>query len=98
MKVLFLILLISFVVIAGSITAVLLLIRRHRMRASDAALRRELEALSGKLDMAWISKAAEGFDVLHARTRRNINRSLGLDAVAISLTRPTSGTKNSVRQ
>jgi len=43
MKVLFLILLISFVVIAGSITAVLLLIRLHRMRASDAALRRELE-------------------------------------------------------
>ncbi len=45
MKVLFLILLISFVVIAGSITAVLLLIRLHRMRASDAALRRELEQI-----------------------------------------------------
>jgi hypothetical protein len=45
MKVLFSILLISFVVLAGSITAVLLLIRRHRMRASDAALRRELEQI-----------------------------------------------------
>ena len=45
MKVLFLILLISFVVIAGSITAVLLLIRLHRLRASDAALRRELEQI-----------------------------------------------------
>ena len=45
MKVLFLILLISCVVIAGSVTAVLLLIRLHRMRASDAALRRELEQI-----------------------------------------------------
>jgi hypothetical protein len=45
MKVLFSILLVSFVVLAGSITAVLLLIRRHRMRASDAALRRDLEQI-----------------------------------------------------
>jgi len=54
----------------------------------NPALRRELETLSKKIDVAWISKAVEGFDVLHARTRRNINRSLGLDAVAISLARP----------
>jgi len=45
MKVLFSILLVAFVVLAGSITAVLLLIRRHRMRASDAALRRDLEQI-----------------------------------------------------
>lgn len=62
----------------------------------NPALRRELETLSRKVDVAWISKAVEGFDVLHARTRRNINRSLGLDAVAISLTRPTTGTKKSI--
>ena len=62
----------------------------------NPALRRELETLSKKVDVAWISKAVEGFDVLHARTRRNINRSLGLDAVAISLTRPTTGTKKSI--
>ena len=31
-----------------------------------------------------VSKAVEDFDALHARLRRNINRSLGLDAVAIS--------------
>jgi DNA polymerase-3 subunit delta' len=58
----------------------------------NPALRRELEILSKKIDVAWISKAVEGFDVLHARTRRNINRSLGLDAVAISLARPSKGT------
>jgi hypothetical protein len=37
----------------------------------------------------------DGIDVLHARTRRNVNRSLGLDAVALSLTRPTPDIKNS---
>ena len=62
----------------------------------NPALGRELETLSRKVDVAWIGKAVEGFDVLHARTRRNINRSLGLDAVAISLTRPSMGTKKSI--
>jgi len=45
MKLLYSILLLSFAVLAGSTSAVLLLIRRHRMRASDAALRRELEQI-----------------------------------------------------
>jgi hypothetical protein len=62
----------------------------------NPALRRELETLSKKIDAAWIRKAVDGLDVLHARTRRNINRSLGLDALAISLTRPTPGIKKSV--
>jgi DNA polymerase III subunit delta' len=62
----------------------------------NPALARELETLSKKVDLAWISKAVEGFDVLNARTRRNINRSLGLDAVAISLSRPTTGKNKSV--
>jgi DNA polymerase III subunit delta' len=62
----------------------------------NPALQRELEILSKKIDAAWITKAVEGFDVLHARTRRNINRSLGLDAVTISLARPSMGTKKSI--
>ncbi|HVH87185.1 MAG TPA: hypothetical protein VM912_10695 [Terriglobales bacterium] len=45
MKVLFSILMLSLAILAGSITAVLLLIRRHRMHVSDAALRRELEEI-----------------------------------------------------
>jgi DNA polymerase III subunit delta' len=64
----------------------------------NPALRKELETLSNKTDVAWITKAVEGFDVLHARTRRNINRSLGLDAVAISLARPSTGNKKSVNR
>jgi DNA polymerase III subunit delta' len=62
----------------------------------NPALRKELETLSKKIDVAWITKAVDGFDILHARTRRNINRSLGLDAVAISLTRSSMGTKKSI--
>ena len=45
MKLLFSILLLSLAVLAGSISAVLLLIRRHRRRVSDEALRRELEQI-----------------------------------------------------
>ncbi len=61
----------------------------------NPALRRELEILSKKVDVAWITKAVEGMDVLHSRVRRNINRSLGLDAVAISLARPAPISGNS---
>jgi DNA polymerase III subunit delta' len=59
----------------------------------NPALRKELETLSKKIDTAWVGKAVNGFDLLHARMRRNINRSLGLDAVAISLTQPSPGSK-----
>jgi hypothetical protein len=45
MRVLFSILLLSLAVLAGSTSAVLLLVRRHRMRASDRALKRELEQI-----------------------------------------------------
>jgi len=60
----------------------------------NPALRRELETLSKQVDVSWVSKAVDGFDALHARMRRNINRSLGLDAVAISLARPAPGPRN----
>ncbi|MGH9679269.1 MAG: ATP-binding protein [Candidatus Acidiferrales bacterium] len=59
----------------------------------NPGLHRELETLSKKVDLMWVTRAVEGFDALHSRTRRNINRSLGLDAVAISLARPASGEK-----
>jgi DNA polymerase-3 subunit delta' len=54
----------------------------------NPALSKELETLSKKVDVSWVNQAVDGFDSLHARTRRNINRSLGLDALAISLARP----------
>jgi DNA polymerase-3 subunit delta' len=51
-------------------------------------LRPELEALSQKVDFEWVRKAAGTLDRLHGRLRRNVNRQLGLDALAISLGGP----------
>jgi len=62
----------------------------------NPALGRELETLSKKVDANWIGKAVNAFDALHSRLRRNINRSLGLDALAISLAKPNPGGKFSV--
>jgi DNA polymerase-3 subunit delta' len=59
----------------------------------NPALRKELEALSTKIDEAWIRKAVHGLDTLHARLRRNVNRSLGLDSVVFSLAQSAPGTK-----
>jgi DNA polymerase-3 subunit delta' len=57
---------------------------------SDPVLRnptfaRELAALSKRVDPSWVSRAVEALDELGSRLRRNINRQLGLDAVALSL-------------
>jgi DNA polymerase-3 subunit delta' len=48
-------------------------------------LTRELEALSKSIDTAWVMRAIAGFDELSAGARRNLNRQLGLDALAASL-------------
>ena len=60
----------------------------------NPSLRKELETLGQKVDIRWITSAVQGFDLLHARLRRNINRSLGLDAIAVSLARPAVGEEN----
>src|ERR1700680_4967114 len=48
-------------------------------------LAKELEALSKSVDVAWVMRAIAGVDELHAGSRRNLNRQLGLDALAASL-------------
>ena len=57
---------------------------------SDAALRnpdlrRELESLGKTANLNWFRTTVGKLDTLHARLRRNINRNLGLDALAASL-------------
>jgi len=37
------------------------------------------------VDSAWVLRAIAGFDELYAGARRNLNRQLGLDALAASL-------------
>jgi DNA polymerase III subunit delta' len=48
-------------------------------------LAKELEALSQVVDSGWVMQAISGFDELYAGARRNLNRQLGLDAVAAAL-------------
>ena len=57
----------------------------------NPALRHDLEALSSKVNLDWVTRGVEGLDQLHGRMRRNINRSLGLDALAVSLAGPPGG-------
>lgn len=48
-------------------------------------LSRELEALARLVDAAWIARAISNIDKLAAGARRNLNRQLGLDSLAASL-------------
>src|SRR6267142_6759983 len=51
----------------------------------NAPLAKELDALSKLVDSGWVLRAIAGFDELYAGARRNLNRQLGLDALAASL-------------
>src|SRR5271170_3317504 len=48
-------------------------------------LARELQALGNSVDTAWVMRTIAGFDELHFGSRRNLNKQLGLDALAASL-------------
>jgi DNA polymerase-3 subunit delta' len=51
----------------------------------NLALAKDLEALAHSIDSRWVMRAIAGFDELHTGARRNLNRQLGLDALAASL-------------
>jgi hypothetical protein len=51
----------------------------------NTPLAKELESLAKSVDSAWVLRAIAGFDELYAGARRNLNRQLGLDALAASL-------------
>jgi DNA polymerase-3 subunit delta' len=51
----------------------------------NAPLAKELSTLANSVNIAWVMRAISGFDELHAGARRNLNRQLGLDALAASL-------------
>jgi DNA polymerase III subunit delta' len=57
----------------------------------NANLAKDLELLSQAVDSAWVIRAIAGFDELHAGARRNLNRQLGLDALAASLAPVSTG-------
>jgi DNA polymerase-3 subunit delta' len=56
----------------------------------NAPLAKELDSLSKSVDSAWVLRAISGFDELYFGARRNLNRQLGLDALAASLVSPSS--------
>jgi DNA polymerase-3 subunit delta' len=58
-------------------------IRQPTLR--NPSLARELEALGKAVDSRWVVRAISGLDELSAGARRNLNRQLGLDALAASL-------------
>jgi len=51
----------------------------------NAPFEKELESLCKTVDSAWVLRAIAGFDELFLGARRNLNRQLGLDALAASL-------------
>jgi hypothetical protein len=51
----------------------------------NTQLAKGLTALSKRIDSRWVMRAITGFDELHMGARRNLNRQLGLDALAASL-------------
>jgi DNA polymerase III subunit delta' len=51
----------------------------------NPALGKELAKLSRQVDTAWVASAVDALDELGGRLRRNVNKQLGLDAIALSL-------------
>jgi DNA polymerase III subunit delta' len=52
---------------------------------------RELDTLSKNVDAKWVIQAIKGIDELAAGARRNLNRQLGMDALAAELASTASG-------
>jgi DNA polymerase-3 subunit delta' len=53
-------------------------------------LAKELDAVARSVSAAWVTRAIAGLDELAAGARRNLNRQLGLDALAASLAMPAA--------
>ena len=51
----------------------------------NPALAKDLEILSKTVDSRWVMRAIQGLDEVSFGARRNLNRQLGLDALAVSL-------------
>jgi DNA polymerase III subunit delta' len=63
----------------------LLLLREGTGEIRNQDIRRELEAVAGKLEFAWIRRAVKKVDDLVELVRRNIQRQIALDAVIVEL-------------
>ena len=60
-------------------------------------LAKELDALARDVSSSWVVRAIAGLDELAAGARRNLNRQLGLDALAASLAPPAASDSPDLR-
>ena len=67
---------------ASVLEDVLMLISGTPERLRNVDIRSELEAMAGTVDFAWIERAVRGMDQVRSGMRRNLLRSLSLDAFA----------------
>jgi len=56
----------------------------------NVPLRRDLDALAKRISPEWVMRALSGLDRLAAGARRNLNKQLGLEALAAELAVPGS--------
>jgi DNA polymerase-3 subunit delta' len=63
----------------------LLLIQQGAAEIRNQDIRRELEAMAGKLPFAWIRKAVVRVDEIAQFVRRNIQKTIALDALIVDL-------------
>jgi DNA polymerase-3 subunit delta' len=63
----------------------LLLLRQGVADIRNADIRRDLEALAGKVEFGWIRRAVKKVDELVEFVRRNIQKTIALDSVIVEL-------------
>jgi DNA polymerase III subunit delta' len=63
----------------------ILLLQQGGVDIRNVDIRRELEGLAGKVEFAWIRRAVEKVDELVQLIRRNIQKTIALDAVIMEL-------------
>jgi DNA polymerase-3 subunit delta' len=63
----------------------LLILREGAGEIRNQDIRRELEALAAKIEFAWIRKAVVQVDEIAGLVRRNIQKTIALDALIMEL-------------
>jgi len=61
------------------------LLREGAGEIRNVDIRRDLEALSGRIQFAWIRKAVKLVDEIAELIRRNIQKTIALDALILEL-------------
>jgi DNA polymerase-3 subunit delta' len=63
----------------------LMLLHEGTGEIRNVDIRRELEALAGRIEFAWVRKAVKMVDEIAELIRRNIQKTIALDALIVEL-------------